>query len=156
MNERRGRQHTIPIHIDRLNATGATRTLEPIAHGRGEANGRAHDEGWLQRLIFRFPQALPVRETDPGFGPLVPVCLELPTRSGYVDNLDIAHDYLSSIAKMINGKVKLTPKPDQQYVVAGEDALPTAMDILSQSESWLRIIDAYTAKLRDAIEARGT
>lgn len=56
MNERRIRQHTTPIHIDRLDPTGTARALAPITLGRTEANGQAYDEGWLQRLIFQFPR----------------------------------------------------------------------------------------------------
>jgi hypothetical protein len=48
---------------------------------------KEHDESWLQRLIYRFPELLPVPEIEPAFGSLVSVCIELPTPAGSIDNL---------------------------------------------------------------------
>jgi hypothetical protein len=45
------------------------------------------DEAWLQRLIMQHPSLLPVDQIEPAFNTLVPICVELPTRSGFVDNL---------------------------------------------------------------------
>ena len=45
------------------------------------------DEAWLQRLIHKSPECLPVGEIEPGFGRLFPICRELPTAAGYIDNL---------------------------------------------------------------------
>ena len=87
MVQRGSRQFTTPIHVDRLDSTGAARTLEPVLLGQGGDVNAKHDEGWLQRLIFNFPQSLPVRDIDPGFDPLVSVCIELPVSSGFLDNL---------------------------------------------------------------------
>jgi hypothetical protein len=88
----RPRQHGVPIHIDRLDATGSARALEAVPLLRGDGTASGHDEAWLQKLIFRFPQALPVREVDAGYAPLLPVCLELPAGAGYVDNLFVTED----------------------------------------------------------------
>ena len=52
----------------------------------GGADGR-HDEQWLQTLIHRHPSCLPMDQVEPGLPGLVPVCLELPLPSGYLDNL---------------------------------------------------------------------
>jgi hypothetical protein len=52
----------------------------------------ARKEAWLQDLIHRFPQVLPVLEIEPAFGDLVPVCRELPTSVGSIDNLYIKRD----------------------------------------------------------------
>lgn len=52
---------------------------------------RPFDEAWLQDMLFRHPAVLPVNEVEPGYGPLVPVCREMSTPSGYVDNLFINH-----------------------------------------------------------------
>jgi hypothetical protein len=49
-----------------------------------------YDEAWIQNLIFSHPQAMPISELDPAYGPLIPICKELDTRSaGYVDALFI-------------------------------------------------------------------
>ena len=44
-------------------------------------------KAWLQRLIMRHPSLLPVDQIEPAFNTLVPVCIELPMQSGYLDNL---------------------------------------------------------------------
>jgi len=51
-----------------------------------------HDEAWLQRLIHRHPTCLPMDQIEPGFAVLVPVCMELPLSSGYLDNLLMTPD----------------------------------------------------------------
>ena len=45
------------------------------------------DEAWLQRIIHRHPASLPMDQIEPGLSGLVPVCMELPLASGYLDNL---------------------------------------------------------------------
>ena len=47
------------------------------------------DERWLQELIHQHPTCLPMDQIEPGIGPLVPVCMELPLHVGSVDNLFI-------------------------------------------------------------------
>jgi hypothetical protein len=47
----------------------------------------AFDESWIQQLVFNHPATIPIRQIEPGFGPLVSVCRELPTAHGPVDNL---------------------------------------------------------------------
>ncbi len=46
-----------------------------------------YDELWLQRLVSSCPTVLPIAELEPAFTPAIPVCMELPLPSGYVDNL---------------------------------------------------------------------
>ena len=43
------------------------------------------NEAWLRDTLFQNPQLLPVREIDPAFGPLVPLCTELGTEAGPLD-----------------------------------------------------------------------
>jgi hypothetical protein len=52
----------------------------------GGKEGR-HDEQWLQQLIHRHPTCIPMDQIEPGLPELVPVCMELPLPSGYLDNL---------------------------------------------------------------------
>ena len=47
----------------------------------------SHDEKWLQTLLHRHPTCIPMDQIEPGLRELVPVCMELPLPSGYVDNL---------------------------------------------------------------------
>ena len=68
--------------------------------------------------------------------------------------IDLAHDYLMAVANLVGGEVRKTPTPASWYVAKAGTKLPGAMDILAKSEAWLKVIDTYTAKLREAIEAR--
>ena len=46
-----------------------------------------HDEQWLQHLVHRHPTCIPMDQIEPGLPELIPVCMELPLSSGYLDNL---------------------------------------------------------------------
>jgi hypothetical protein len=46
-----------------------------------------YDEGWLQQQIDENPALIPVGDIDPIFGELIPVCRELRTSVGPLDNL---------------------------------------------------------------------
>ena len=63
-----------------------TRLLDAVplqAVGEGK-----YSEAWLQEVLYRHPESLPVAEIDSTFLPLIPVCMELATPSGgYVDIL---------------------------------------------------------------------
>ncbi|GER04495.1 hypothetical protein JCM17846_21770 [Iodidimonas nitroreducens] len=117
-NLRAGRQYARPIYIDRLDETGTARALEPVALDRGDIRP---DEAWLQKLIFRFPQILPVQEIEPGFARIVPVCLELPTPAGYADNL-----FVTEGGDLIIAECKLWRNPQaRREVVARSSIMPT-------------------------------
>ena len=49
----------------------------------GETGGR--NEAWLRDTLFDHPELLPVRDVDPSFGPLIPLCKELRTEAGPLD-----------------------------------------------------------------------
>ena len=109
---RRGRQYAPPLFIDRLDESGTARLLDPLGFDRGEIQ---HDEGWLQKLIFRFPQLLPVHEIEPGFSRIVPVCLELPTPAGNVDNL-----YITENGDLVIADCKLWRNPEARREVVAQ------------------------------------
>jgi hypothetical protein len=62
----------------------------PLKAGKGEKP--AYSELKLQTLIQDHPALLPVAEIEPALVPLVPVCLELPVVTGFVDNLLMTED----------------------------------------------------------------
>lgn len=49
----------------------------------GETSGR--NEAWLRDTLYAHPELLPVREIDPAFVPLIPLCKELRTEAGPLD-----------------------------------------------------------------------
>jgi hypothetical protein len=120
---KRRRQFAPPLFIDRLDESGAARLLDPLGFDRGEIQ---HEEGWLQKLIFRFPQILPVHEIEPGFSPIVPVCLELPTPAGTVDNL-----YITESGDLVIAECKLWRNPEARREVVAQ-----VIDYAHAMSSW--------------------
>lgn len=49
----------------------------------GDTHGR--NEAWLRDTILRSPGLMPLKDIDPSFGPLVPLCTELRTDAGPLD-----------------------------------------------------------------------
>ncbi|MCH7649742.1 MAG: hypothetical protein IIA63_01115 [Nitrospinae bacterium] len=75
------RQHGVPLILK----GGQSQRLKRVRlDGNG---GDAFNEDWLQKLIFKNPNLLPVDEIEPAFSPLIPVCRELPTDAGPLDIL---------------------------------------------------------------------
>ncbi len=72
------------LHLSGLGADAVARPATRLDLAGGE---RSHDEGWLQDLLHRFPELLPIHDLEPGFGRPVALCREMATRSGFVDNV---------------------------------------------------------------------
>jgi hypothetical protein len=66
-------------------------------------------------LIFSFPNVLPITDIDPGFGPLAPVCIELPTPSGFVDNL-----FVTDTGDLVLVECKLWRNPQARREVVAQ------------------------------------
>lgn len=68
--------------------------LEPVNLSFRSSQGeqKLYDEGWIQNLIHNNPSILPVGELEPAFFPLYPVCRELKTSAGYLDNLFVSEN----------------------------------------------------------------
>jgi hypothetical protein len=133
LSSRRARQHARPLFINRPDEVGTARLLDPLGLDRGEIQ---HDEAWLQKLIFRFPQLLPVHEIDPGFSRIIPVCLELPTPAGNVDNL-----YITESGDLVISECKLWRNPEARREVVAQ-----VIDYAHGMASW-----RYT-DLQDAVQ----
>jgi hypothetical protein len=68
-----------PVRVNR--GTGA-QSLGGVTLGSGRFS-----EQWLQGLIHKHPDCLPVGDIEPAFGELISVGMEIPTRHGPIDNL---------------------------------------------------------------------
>jgi len=97
------RQHSTPYLV----TDGAAYRLQQV-----NAN---FDEGWLQDFIFKHHQTLPLDEIEPAFGPLIPVCRELPTPVGPVDLLFINARGLLTLVEC-----KLWRNPEARREVVGQ------------------------------------
>lgn len=132
------------------------------------------DENWLQRLVHRHPEMLPMSQLESGFAKLSSVCMELPTKHGPVDNLlmtgdgDIviveaklwrnsesrrtvvaqALDYASCLFEMNYEEFQSAALKGD---FAGQPKLKTLYDALANAESLIEadFVDAVSRNLRN-------
>ena len=78
-----GSRHSPPILIP-LAHDEAPKVLSQVAMGSAVGDG-GYDESFLQDVVFRHPQSLPIGEIDRSFLGAVPVCREMRLPSGFVD-----------------------------------------------------------------------
>lgn len=79
-----------------------------------KGNG-TYDEAWLQNLLFRHPEALPVAEIDASFSPLIPLCMEMGTPSGPIDTV-----YVTPTGRLALLEAKLWRNPEARRKVVGQ------------------------------------
>ncbi len=102
------RQHAQPIH---LSGSGAAPAI-PLSLGSGLDQ---ISEAQLQRLLHEYPACLPIREIDPLFADPVPLCMELPTEAGPIDNFMVTETGLPVIVEC-----KLWRNPEGRREVVGQ------------------------------------
>ena len=102
---------------------------------------RRVQEGWLQELLRRHPELLPVDELEPVFAPLLPIGREVPTRVGAIDHLFISpQGYLTVV------ETKLWRNPEARREVVGQ-----ILDYATELSAWSfeqldAVARAYTRK----------
>jgi hypothetical protein len=90
----------------------------------GEAG--AYNEQWLQQLIQGHPELLPITEIEPAFEPAIPVCIELPTPKGYIDNF-----FITPTGNLLFAECKLWRNPEARRQVVAQ-----VMDYVESITSW--------------------
>ena len=75
--------------------------LERLQLGGAEHEGDQR-EAFLQNLVHEHPEIIPMADIEPAFMPLIPICRELQTAAGYVDNL-----WLTPEGGIVLGECKL-------------------------------------------------
>lgn len=75
------RQHATPVLIDAEGGSAVSLQPLPLLGGR-----EAVSEAFIQQLVQQHPSCLPIAEIDPLFANPVPVCTELHTPAGPIDN----------------------------------------------------------------------
>ncbi len=99
-------------------------TLPRISLGGQSDN--SFSEAWLQQQLFNHPDLLPVDDIDPVFGPLTPLCRELATPAGFVDNL-----YINGLGLLTLAECKLWRNPQARREVVGQ-----ILDYAAQLSRW--------------------
>ncbi len=105
-----------------LERDGSPRRAERLAFGA--TAGR--NEAWLRDTLFAHPDLLPIRDIDPSFGPLIPLCTELRTISG---PLDIA--FINASGRLTFVECKLWRNPEARRKVVAQ-----ALDYARSISRW--------------------
>lgn len=98
--------------------------LERVVLG-GNDDGRER-ELFVQELVHGNPDILPMETIEPAFMPLLPVCMELPTSAGYVDNL-----WITPAGGIVLGECKLVRNPQ-----ARREVVVQALDYARAISGW--------------------
>ena len=99
--------------------------LQRVALGKlGDDCG--HREAFLQDLVHRNPQIIPMQDIEPAFMPMVSVCTELPMASGFLDNL-----WLTPEGGIILGECKRV-----RNTQARREVLVQALDYAQAMTKW--------------------
>lgn len=125
------KQHTTPILVGRE----STRRLEKIHLGKD-----GYTESWLQEQIHRNPTVLPIEEIEPAYSNPIAVCRELPTGSGYCDNL-----FINDSGYMTLAECKLWKNPEARRQVVSQ-----ILDYAKNVSTW-----SYGDLERSVMQARG-
>lgn len=104
------RQHSTPLMISSDGGSVAAASL--LEHGSG---GHGMTEAAIQELVHRFPSCLPIAEIDPLFANPVPVCRELSTPAGAIDNFMVTPTGLPVLVEC-----KLWRNPEGRREVVGQ------------------------------------
>ena len=101
------RQHAVPILIG---VEGGATTLAPLGLGQ---DGHGWSEAAVQALIQAHPACLPIAEVDPLFAAPVPICTELNTPAGPIDNLLVT---ASGLPVLVECKLWRNPQARREVV----------------------------------------
>lgn len=99
--------------------------LQRITLGQDAESGSKR-EAFIQDLIHRHPEVIPIGEIEPAFSPLVSICRELPTQAGFLDNL-----WLTPNGGIVLGEAKLFRNPE-----ARREVIAQALDYARAIAGW--------------------
>lgn len=104
------RQHSIPLFLP--SGVGSAVALMPLSQQGGTD---AVSEADIQTLVHAHPACLPIAEIDPMFSGPVPVCTELNTPAGSIDNFMVTPSGLPVLVEC-----KLWRNPEGRREVVGQ------------------------------------
>lgn len=105
-------QYGRPLIVDNFSGEPA-RQLTRVRFEKGDDEG--YRERWIQRLVSRYPNLLPIEQIEPALTPAISICMELPLASGFVDNL-----YATPDGDLIVGETKLYRNPEARREVVAQ------------------------------------
>lgn len=109
----------------------------------GPESSAEYSESWLQDLLYKFPECLPIAEIDGGFVDLIPVCREMNTPAGPVDVF-----YITSNGRPVIVEAKLWRNPEARRKVVGQ-----ILDYAKELSHWsYESLDAAVRAARDGTE----
>ena len=100
-------QYSSPLKLDPT--SGKVEVLESISKDGG------FNEAFIQDLVFRFPNCLPVDQIDRTYSKLIPVCCELRTPAGPLDVL-----YVTPEGRLVILEAKLWRNPEARRKVVAQ------------------------------------
>jgi hypothetical protein len=89
--------------------------LTPVRLGQTPDEDGHRREAFIQNLVHDHPALIPMAEIEPAFSPLIPVCKELPTPAGYLDNL-----WITPWGGLVFGEAKLVRNPQARREVVAQ------------------------------------
>jgi hypothetical protein len=105
-------QYGLPLIVDDFSG-GSARGLTRVRFEKG--NDEGYKERWIQLLVSRYPNLLPIEQIEPALTPAISICMELPLASGSVDNL-----YATPDGDLIVGETKLYRNPEARREVVAQ------------------------------------
>jgi hypothetical protein len=119
----------------------AATPLERASLQQSGADG--YSEAWLQDLLYRYPQSLPIDEIDNAYTGLVSVCCELNTSAGPLDVL-----YVTQSGRIAVAEAKLWRNPEARRKVVAQ-----ILDYAKELTRWN--YETLDAAVRQARRAEG-
>ena len=102
------RQHSVPLLLP--SSSGGAVPLKPVAQQIG---GDAVSEAFIQALVHEHPACLPIAEIDAMFSRPVPICTELNTPAGPIDNFMVTP---SGLPVLVECKLWRNPEARREVV----------------------------------------
>lgn len=132
------RQHTPPLLL--TDGVGGALPLTPLSQQAGDG---AVSEADIQALVHAHPGSLPIAEIDPTFVGAIPICRELNTSAGPIDNFLVTPSGLPVLVEC-----KLWRNPEGRREVVGQ-ILDYAKELSRWSSSDLQREVSIRLKQRD-------
>ena len=102
------RQHGVPLLLS--SSSGTAEPLKPVAQQSGDD---AVSEAYIQALVHEYPACLPIAEIDALFSGPVPICTELNTPAGPIDNFMVTP---SGLPVLVECKLWRNPEARREVV----------------------------------------